>query len=84
MAEGLGFVQLEVKQASVNDVASLRDRVAAASTRKAELLSGTSVAPSIRSRATAELHQARDTILTQSKSLEKIAQLKTTIKNPKV
>lgn len=48
---------------------------------EAELLSGTSAALSQIERVTVEVSQVRDTILTQSKELENIGQLKTFLKS---
>lgn len=64
-----------------NDVAGLGGRTVFTSVSEAEVLPSTSRASSQIARAIAELPQARDTISAQSKKLEMIVQLKTSIKN---
>lgn len=59
------------KNSAPNDVASLRGLVAAAGIREAKLLSNASTVSSQIERATAELRQARDTILMHGKKLAK-------------
>lgn len=61
--------------------ASLRERVSAAGTCEAKVLSSSSEASSQITRATTELHQAHDTVSTRDTELVRTAQLKMSIKS---
>lgn len=69
------------KRNILNEVSSLRDRVAAAGTYEAELLSNASAVSDQIARTTAVLQQARATIATQRKDLAEVAQLNSSIKS---
>lgn len=73
----------KARKSALNDVASLTEPEAAASTRKAELFSSASAASSQMATATAELHQARDTITMQSERLAEVPLLRSFIKSLK-
>lgn len=66
---------------ALNDVASLHGQLAVAGTGEAELLSRASVASSQIARATAQLCQPRDMIVSQSRELASIMQLKMSIES---
>lgn len=77
------FVSVDKMFASdaLNDVADLRECVAASCTSEMELLATVSVAFNQIARATEKLRQALVTISTQCKELANVAQLKTSIEN---
>lgn len=60
----------------------MRELVAAATLREAKLICNASAASEQIARSPAALHQACDTITTQSKKLASVAQLKSSTKSP--
>lgn len=69
----------KAKKSALNNVSSLRERIAAVSMREEELLSNAFLASGDMARTTTELGLARDTISTLSKELANVAQLKSSI-----
>lgn len=74
--KGLVSEAKKARKYALNNVASSHERVMVTGTCEAESLFNSSVASSQMTKGTAELCQTRDMILTQSKEIPKVAQLK--------